>query len=107
MLVLDLAAKSLKNDALPRIRAALASRPAEATSRERVEPLCIQFSMGPTEACNEPAIYMDSPTGGDPWILATIKRVYREELLHEAFGHANIYRRAASTPKASDEGEAS
>lgn len=59
------------------------------------------FFTGPTEACDEPVIYMDNLTVDDPLILAVIKRVHREDLLHEALGHANLYRRALiDTPPA-------
>lgn len=62
------------------------------------EPIRAYLEMGPTEMGDDPAIYMDSPTDGDPLILATMKRVHREDMLHLALRGADLSHRIAAAP---------
>lgn len=42
-----------------------------------------RFFERPFENSAVPCLVMDSPEGGDPYILATLRRIYRPDLLHE------------------------
>lgn len=39
------------------------------------------FSSGPTEVSDKPALYLETKNGGDPVIIATFARVYRNDEL--------------------------
>lgn len=43
----------------------------------------IFYYAGVTELSDKPAIYVDSPTGGDPLIVCTIARIHRPELFDQ------------------------
>lgn len=48
-----------------------------------------EFMNGPWENSELPTIVRDSPTGGDPHILAVLKRVHNPDGLHELCALAN------------------
>lgn len=48
------------------------------------------FLSGPWENATDPTIVARDPEGGDPWILATIKRVHRPDLLYHLCYMANL-----------------
>ena len=51
--------------------------------------LRFEFMDGPWENSELPTIFRDSPTGGDPHILAVLKRVHDPAALHELCALAN------------------